>query len=949
MLTIRALTGGATYASRHLSSNDYYSEKERVIGQWMGQGAQRLGLEGPVEMDQFDAIRQVLDPATGEFLRPRQSADRFNEDGERTGTARSLYDFTVSAPKSVSIQSMLDPRLLESHNQAVIEMAHEMERLAATRLRQHGADENRGTGNLVIAAYQHDTSRELDPQIHTHLVAANLTYDSAESRWKALQASDIYEQRAYLTEVYRNALARSVTELGYPIVDRFDNGRERGFEIEGIAAETIDKFSQRSEQRDQAINGFVAENGRVPTNREIAVLVRESREDKLAEISTAEVKQKQWERFTPNELSRLRELLTKTHQERQPEQEQRQEQVVADASLVYAREHLFERMSVAKDHELKLEALRHGRGRIGLDELKAAVLGEEQRGVLLKVGNEVATHESVARERAMIETIHRGQGQFSRLGGGQEFVVSDRLRPEQKHAVEVVLDSRDLAVNLRGAAGTGKTATLQEIQRALAEAGREVIAVAPTRSAVEELEKIGFARALTVERLLQDSSKQKQLAGNVLIVDEAGMVSSRQMSELLALAERSRIQILFSGDTRQLQSVEAGDALRVLEQESRLKSVSLIQVQRQTLAEYRTAVEELRQNPARGFRQLEQMGAVREIDWQLRPQEVSQAYLDAIAQPNAKGQTREVLVVAPTHDEIRRLTEAIRHDRKRAGDLGESAPLTRYVPLNWTEVQKQHTKHYQPGLVLAFHKATKDVAKHEAVEVVRVEKDKLFARKETGQEITLTRRQVQAFSVHERQDIDVAAGDKLMLQANRRETGFRATNGEIVTVARLEDGRIQLEDGRLLPANYHSFDHGYVITAHRSQGKTVDAVIVSGDRMSKEQFYVAVSRGRESLTIITSDKQQLQESIGVSGERLSASELARKTEGDVSRHQLPERTQERNLEAAGTWALRQSASRAADEQRNEQHGVERGRTTNSQRSKEPTPGKEIDHGFGQGF
>ena len=195
----------------------------------------------------------------------------------------------------------------------------------------------------------------------------------------------------------------------------------------------------------------------------------------------------------------------------------------------------------------------------------------------------------------------------------------------------------------------------------------------------------------------------------------------------------------------------------------------------------------------------------------------------------------------------------------------------------------------------------------------------------------------------------MAAGDKLMLQANRRETGLRATNGEIVTVARLEDGRIQLEDGRPLPANYRSFDHGYVITAHRSQGKTVDAVIVSGDRMSKEQFYVAVSRGRESLTIITSDKEQLQESIGLSGERLSASELARKTDRGASLHLFPEQTQERTLEAAGNWALRQSATRAADEQRNEQRDVERGRATDSQRSKEPTPGKEIDHGFGQGF
>ena len=215
MLTIRALTGGETYASRHLSANDYYAENEKVIGQWLGRGAEMLGLSGEVQLAQFDAIRQGLDPGTGEFLRPRQSADRFNEAGERTSTARSLYDFTVSAPKSISIQAMVDPRLVEAHREAVREMAAEMESLAAARVRQQGADENRATGNLIVAAYDHDTSRELDPQLHSHLVAANLTYDGAEGRWKALQASDIYEQRGYLTEVYRNALARSVRELGY--------------------------------------------------------------------------------------------------------------------------------------------------------------------------------------------------------------------------------------------------------------------------------------------------------------------------------------------------------------------------------------------------------------------------------------------------------------------------------------------------------------------------------------------------------------------------------------------------------------------------------------------------------------------------------------------------------------------------------------------------------------
>ena len=90
-------------------------------------------------------------------------------------------------------------------------------------------------------------------------------------------------------------------------------------------------------------------------------------------------------------------------------------------------------------------------------------------------------------------------------------------------------------------------------------------------------------------------------------------------------------------------------------------------------------------------------------------------------------------------------------------------------------------------------------------------------------------------------------------------------------------GRIQLEDGRQLPADYRSFTHGYAVTAHRSQGKTVDSVILSGDGMQKELFYVAASRGRHSVTVITSDKERLQRSVGRSMARTSAMELLRGT------------------------------------------------------------------------
>jgi ATP-dependent exoDNAse (exonuclease V) alpha subunit len=116
---------------------------------------------------------------------------------------------------------------------------------------------------------------------------------------------------------------------------------------------------------------------------------------------------------------------------------------------------------------------------------------------------------------------------------------------------------------------------------------------------------------MTIQRLLVDPEEQANLRDRVLIVDEAGMVSARQMTGLLELAEQQTARVVFSGDTRQLQSVEAGDALRILERESGLGSVSLTQVQRQTTEAYREAIEALREDPARGFEQLEQMGAVR--------------------------------------------------------------------------------------------------------------------------------------------------------------------------------------------------------------------------------------------------------------------------------------------------------------------------------------------------
>jgi hypothetical protein len=104
----------------------------------------------------------------------------------------------------------------------------------------------------------------------------------------------------------------------------------------------------------------------------------------------------------------------------------------------------------------------------------------------------------------------------------------------------------------------------------------------------------------------------------------------------------------------------------------------------------------------------------------------------------------------------------------------------------------------------------------------------------------------------------------------------------------VEQGVISLEDGRTLPGNYHDFAHGYAVTAHRSQGKTVDAVIISADVMKQELFYVAASRGRSEIAVVTSDCDLLRESVGVSTTRMSAIELVRKQQSAHGMEKAPE-------------------------------------------------------------
>jgi conjugative relaxase-like TrwC/TraI family protein len=259
------------YFDEHLSHNDYYTQGEIQPGQWIGEGAERLGLRegGHVNREQFLALCDNINPESGKLLTQRRIAD-----GER----RVFFDFTCSAPKSVSIMAvtMDDSRIVEAHQHAAKLALKELEQFAGTRIRKNGADQNRGTGNLVGASFLHNSSRALDPQLHTHFTLFNCTWDQTEKRWKALQTSGMFGAIHYATEVYRNDLRRRLHELGYAT-----RKTANGFEIEGVAPKIITRFSKRAQERQAMVSQLEQELGRKLSNNEVSHAVHKTRSRKF--------------------------------------------------------------------------------------------------------------------------------------------------------------------------------------------------------------------------------------------------------------------------------------------------------------------------------------------------------------------------------------------------------------------------------------------------------------------------------------------------------------------------------------------------------------------------------------------------------------------------------------------------------------------------------------------
>ncbi len=857
MLRVVASRNAKEYFAQSLSKEDYYTEGQEVRGEWQGIGAEKLGLSGPVNQAAFDALCENRKPGTDERLTQRTKDNRI------VG-----YDFNFHCPKSVSVayEFTRDERILEAFKSAVTQTMREIETESKTRVRQNGADENRVTGNLVWAEFVHFTARPVnglpDPHLHAHCYVFNTTWDKTEQKWKAGQFRDLKADAPYFEAAFHARFAKQLVDMGYGI-----ERTAKGWELAGLPQRVLDEFSQRREQVEQKA-------------KELGITSAKEK-DGLAAL-TRERKQKQ---FTKSELRELWDKRISTDErvaiQNISHTPQAATRISERKAMDFAIQHCYERTSIVTDKELLRHALRYGVGDVGVEQTKRQLLRDEFISEPTDGQQWLTTHQALAEERRLIDFVRDGKGKFKPFGSGAYQFQNEILSEEQRKAVLHVLRSPDWVTAIRGGAGTGKTTMMKEAVAAIEAGGQKVFTFAPSAEASRGVLRTdaGFANAETVEALLQNPKLQEQVGGQVMWIDEAGLLGARTLARVVDLAEKQNCRVVLSGDTAQHRAVERGDALRLLEQHAGLQAVELKEIRRQKADAHKAIVADLRDGDLEGaFKQLEKLGMVRELAPEARHEALATDYVAAVAE----GKT--ALVISPTHIEGERVTTRIRERLKAAGRLhGNEREFVQLKNLQWTEAERNDARNYQPDMVVQFHQNVPGFQRGERVTVRRRDECGIMVERVNGDNALLPLDRAARFQVHEARTIALSPGDKVRITQNGfTRDGQRLNNGDLKQVAGFtKDGDLKLANGWVISKDYGNLAHGYCVTSYASQSKGVDRVFIAESSESfraadRQQFYVSVSRFKEALTIYTDAKRQLLEAVSKSSERPSATDLVTK-------------------------------------------------------------------------
>ena len=904
---------GRDYYDKEYSRGDYYAEDERAVpGAWSGRGAEKLGLQGPIEKATFEAVLEGKAGPSGDQLIPGQVG---------TGKHRAGWDFTCSPEKSVSIMALVggDAGIVADVKAANAKAMVELERFAMARQKDLQLE---ATGNLVIASFQHETSRRLDPQLHIHNVVMNMTRRS-DGKFVGLEPREMFAAQAYLKSVFHADLALRLQARGYAI-----EIREGGVvALREVPKSLVDAFSQR---RRKDIEPYLEARGQSGARAAENAALR-TRKVKDHDVNP-EVLRAFWAATAKGQgvdLQAIRDRAERVRTEGRDRISTDETREQARAALAFATEHLSERKAVFADRELLGTALRQGMGAVTLEDVQQAL---RQDPSLVRVaadgspGHRFTTRQAISLELRNIAAMRQGRGTGKAVLAGDRFAPARPLSPGQRKVAEHILGSRDQVLAVEGKAGAGKTYTLQAVVAEASARGWVVRGFAPDTSAVKTLAEETGVPTRTLAALARERPGDGPGTPQLWMVDEAGKMSSRQAATLFEQARAAGARVVLVGDRLQHAAVEAGMPFAYL-QEAGLRAERLDEIRRQQDEHLRAAVVEASEGRTReAVARLEEQGKVVEHgDLAARHAAVVR---DFLATP--QGQT--CLVIAPSNDERRDLNRRIREALIQAGRVEKASYQAGIrVSRGLTEAQKKEVQSYQVGDCLTFQRGSQvyGIPQGALGTVTGVDPAQRTVRLELegGRTVAFAPARFRGAEVSRIEPRRFAVGDRIQYREAQKPEGgriqgpgFRIANGDTGVIRALDRetgrARIELEGTRrsvqLDLARVQPVDHAYAVTSHASQGRTVDRSLVvvdtkhSRELVNRQQFYVSVSRARLEAKVYTSSRADLAAAVGRDADKSSALALVRGRAQEVSH----DRKHVVGSEAAARYASPRSGTRS---------------------------------------
>jgi conjugative relaxase-like TrwC/TraI family protein len=884
------------YLLVHLKYNDYYNENEQVKGEWFGKMVSNFNLNREMPQEEHlkahDQLFNNINSVTGKIVNPF-AVNKYKDKNGKDKSGKAGYDLTININKSVSLACILggDDRIYDAIHKAKNRTLHFIEDnylyCRERRGKNSGTDAKTFTGKMLADVYLHEFSRSLDPQFHFHAFIFNFTQRADES-YRSIKDYEISSTLNASSRFFENDLANEIKKLGYDIeVTYTDKGEVKSWEIKGFEQELLDKFSVSGNNVKEAEIDFIKKHYREPTYDELNVLKMQVRDRKLPVSSRDKIIKNNFSKLSIQEKEQINQVVSSAQSKNIIEMTEGYKIDIVNRALEYCIKHLFERKSITTITELEVEIRKNFPG-ITDENILCDRIGNNPDIIFLE-DNKITTKTVIEEEIESLKFANYSMNIFNEFNN-KYYPFSDRESinnelkgydyREQRIAAIQILNNRDQIQIFRGKAGTGKTTGLTEVDKGLKEANYKVFYFAPSTGAVSAIKKeIKGASAETVASLLlkQKNGKLDKYKDSVIIIDEAGMVSTRAGAKILQIARETNSRVILSGDSSQHVSVERGDWLRLLEEKTSINCSELRKTRRQLgyneidRQQLREIVKDFSEN-----RMMLGLSKLNDRGWVIE----SKNYVDFTANKYMKycenGKIDNTQVICFTNKEVEMHNKAIRYRLSNAGVIDTNNEIDKkiFVSHNWTEAQKSNINLYQVGHMLFFNSNSNrgKIKKNTAVKIVRVDKNKNTVFLESGTKIFISASS-QKYDIGAEKSIKLAVNDKIRITANDRKQGL--LNGDIVRVKEINsEYAITSKNQRIDINNWYALNHSYATTSQKYQGSKDKHIIFSSKRSSQTHTYVSGTRHTHTYEIVTPNSEKFYKSIKNSKKRELAHDMS---------------------------------------------------------------------------